>query len=171
MYSRAPGPPTYGLRVPASCAPYVYTEGAGQLAAGPQHCRTYSTRYTYQPRPCRTHVPRTYCGTAGSTHAGLDGYACPELCWLGLVASDVLAPMPRSLFSGSRADAERTLPPEDFQPFTPRDRSVLEGLRQRSAVRKDGARAPPPPNQAAPRNHTTTQPHNHTRRSRTCVPQ
>jgi len=77
----------------------------------------------------------------GSTHAGLDGYACPELCWLGLVASDVLAPMPRSLFSGSRADAERTLPPEDFQPFTPRDRSVLEGLRQRSAVRKDATLA------------------------------
>ena len=47
----------------------------------------------------------------GSTHAGLDGYACPELSWLGLVAGDVLEPMPRSLFSGNRADAERMLPP------------------------------------------------------------
>ena len=47
----------------------------------------------------------------GSTHASLDGYACPELSWLGLVASDVFEPLPRSLFSGSRADAERTLPP------------------------------------------------------------
>lgn len=46
----------------------------------------------------------------GSTHASLDGYACPELSWLGLVTSDVLEPLPRSLFSGSRADAERTLP-------------------------------------------------------------
>ena len=47
----------------------------------------------------------------GSTHASLDGYACPELSWLGLVASDVLEPLPRSLFSGNRADAERMLPP------------------------------------------------------------
>ena len=47
----------------------------------------------------------------GSTHAGLDGYACPELSWLGLVASDVLEPLPRSLFTGSHADAERMLPP------------------------------------------------------------
>ena len=46
----------------------------------------------------------------GSTHAGLGGYAWPELSWLGLVASDVLEPLPRSLFSGSRTDAERTLP-------------------------------------------------------------
>ena len=46
----------------------------------------------------------------GSTHGGIDGYGCPELSWLGLVASDVLEPLPRSLFTGSRADAERTLP-------------------------------------------------------------
>ena len=46
----------------------------------------------------------------GSTHGGIDGYGYPELSWLGLVASDVLEPLPRSLFTGSRADAERTLP-------------------------------------------------------------
>ena len=46
----------------------------------------------------------------GSTHGGIDGYGCPELSWLGLVASDVLEPLPRSLFTGSRTDAERTLP-------------------------------------------------------------
>lgn len=77
----------------------------------------------------------------GSTHGGIDGYECPELSWLGLVASDVLEPLPRSLFTSSRADAERTLPPEDFQPFTSRDRAVLDGLRQRSSVREDSTLA------------------------------
>ena len=97
----------------------------------------------------------------GSTHAGLDGYACPALCWLGLVAGDVLEPLPRSLFGGDRADAERMLPPEDFQPFTPRDRSVLDGLRQRSAVREDGARRLSPPSELAKQ---SSQPaHNHIR--------
>ena len=50
----APGPPycTYGLRVPASCVLYV-PEAQGSLP------RTVRTPYTYQPRACRTYVPRT----------------------------------------------------------------------------------------------------------------
>eukprot|EP00964_Phaeocystis_antarctica_P006996 scaffold3783_cov77-Phaeocystis_antarctica.AAC.4 len=52
------------------------------------------------------------------------------------------------------------LPTEDFQPFTPRDRAVLDGLRQRSAVREDCARAAPIPSNCA-----AAQPQPHVRRS------
>ena len=39
-----------------------------------------------------------------------------------------------------RVSSRHRLPPEDFQPFTSRDRAVLDGLRQRSSVREDCAR-------------------------------
>lgn len=77
----------------------------------------------------------------------LDAYCCPELVWAGLHSSDVLrlergAPpdfyptLPDSAASHSQA-TPATLSPSDFQPFTSRDRAVVEGLLRRPAVARD----------------------------------
>ena len=83
------------------------------------------------------------CYRHGSRHRGLDGHACPSLQWLGLTSADTMQPLPASLFGGGAAehavvDAElRRVPLADRQPYTKKDKSVLEGLKVRHQVRAD----------------------------------
>lgn len=77
------------------------------------------------------------------TTFALDGYCCPHVVWAGLHTADVLRLEGQSTAppsASARAPASRpavTLASSNFQPFTERDHSVMEGLLRRSVVAGD----------------------------------
>ena len=66
----------------------------------------------------------------------LDGYCCPHVVWAGLSTADVLRLEEPSAEPGpSNPGPERpTLASSNFQPFSERDRAVMEGLLRRPVV-------------------------------------
>ena len=65
----------------------------------------------------------------GSLNLGLESYCCPSLRWIGLRSDDVTrdhVPTPGA--------APEPLPEDCQQPFTARDRSILNGLLKRAPI-------------------------------------